>query len=186
MTVEQKLITTAEYEDFLAVHPDGLYELIHGEIVEKMVTQEHSKIAGIIIGELYIYFRNHPKLKGHMGPEARFSPEDDELNDRLPDISVHLTDEPPVTKGAVVGMPDLAVEIKSPNNTIIELREKARFYLENGCRMVWIVYPNKRIVEIYQVEQDIEILMSGDTIKAANVLPEFELAIDTLFPAKNA
>lgn len=184
MTVEQKLITTSEYEKFLAQHPDGLYELIHGEIIEKMVTQEHSKIAGIIIGELYIYLRQHPQLKGHMGPEARFSPEDDELNDRLPDVSVHLTEKPPVAKGAVKGMPDLAVEIKSPNNTIIELRDKARFYLENGCRMVWIIYPEKQLVEVYPLGQDIEILMYGDTINAADVLPGFELTVDTLFPAK--
>jgi Uma2 family endonuclease len=184
MTVEQKLITTTEYEDFLAEHPDGLYELIHGKIIEKMVTQEHSKIAGIIIGELYIYLRKHPKLKAHMGPEARFSLEGDELNDRLPDVSVHLTDKPPVAKGAVNGMPDLAVEIKPPTNTIIELREKARFYLENGCRIVWIIYLDKQLVELYHVGQDIEILMSGDIIKGADVLPNFELAVDTLFPVK--
>lgn len=58
MTVEHKLITGESFEQFLATHRDGLYELIHGEIVEKVPTQEHAKIAGIILGELYLYLNS--------------------------------------------------------------------------------------------------------------------------------
>ena len=180
MTIKHKLIAIAEYEDFLAQHPNGLYELIHGEIVEKMVTQEHGVIATKISARLLVFIEDN-KIQGHVAVEARFRPEGDNTNDRLPDVSVHLTDKPPVARGAVSGMPDLAVEIKSPTNTIIELREKAIFYLENDCRMVWIVYPDKRFVEVYQAEQDIEILMIGETIKGGNVLPNFELKVDSLF-----
>ena len=50
MTVEHKLMTGEIFDQFLATHRDGLYELIHGEIVEKVPTQEHAKIAGIILG----------------------------------------------------------------------------------------------------------------------------------------
>jgi hypothetical protein len=44
MPVKQKLITIAKYEAFLSEHPNGLYELIHGEIVEKVTTQEHAQL----------------------------------------------------------------------------------------------------------------------------------------------
>jgi Uma2 family endonuclease len=93
------------------------------------------------------------------------------IHREIPDVSVHLTEEPAVARGAVSGMPDLAVEIKSPTNTIIELREKVTYYLENGCRMVWIVYPDKHFVEIYQLEQDIEILITGKIIKGLMSCP---------------
>ena len=55
MAVEHKLITGEIFDQFLATHLDGLYELVHGEIVEKVPTEEHAKIAGIILGELYLY-----------------------------------------------------------------------------------------------------------------------------------
>jgi Uma2 family endonuclease len=159
-----------------------LYELIHGEIVEKLPTQEHAKIAGIIIGEFYIYLKQHPEIAAHMGPEARFSPIDDELNDRLPDVSLHLTNQPPVTAGAVGGMPTLAVEIKSPKDSNKLMHEKAAFYLENGCQLVWLVYPDKKIVEVFQADKDFVHLVSGDTLTGGAVLPGFALPVATLFP----
>lgn len=180
MTMEKQLLTITAFEDFLAANPDRLYELINGEIVEKVVTQEHAKIAGILIGELYIYLKMHPEVKAHMGPEARFSPVDDDGNDRKPDVSVHLTDAPPVKKGAVEGMPDLAVEIKSPTNTYLELREKARFYLDNGCKLVWLVYPEKGIIDVYQPKQDIQILTSEDTLDGSTILPGFSIPVKTI------
>lgn len=181
MTIEQKLITVDEYEDFLVQHPDGLYELIHGEIVEKVTTQEHSHIAGIIVGELYIYLKQHPEVKAYMGPEARYKPADDQYNDRLPDVSVHVTDQPIVKRGAVKELPNLAVEIKSPTNTLKLMREKAVFYIENGCQMVWVVYPAKRLVEVYQPDNDIDILLESDTLNGGDVLPGFTLPVATIF-----
>ena len=38
-------------------------------------------------------------------------------------------------------MPDLAVEIASPSNTVAELHGKALIYLGNGTQLVWILYP---------------------------------------------
>lgn len=132
MVVGQQLITVEEYEAFIAKH-EGVYELINGEIVEKVVTQKHAKIAGVFIGELYAYLKQHPEIKGHMGPEARYSPPDENYNDRLPDVSLHLTDKPPVEKGAVEGMPDLAIEVKSPTDSYRLMRDKADYYIEHGC-----------------------------------------------------
>ena len=97
MAVEHKLMTGETFDHFLATHRDGLYELIHGEIVEKVPTEEHAKIAGVILGELYLYLKQHPEIKAHLGPEVRYRPEGDLYNDRLPDVSVQLSDQPPVT-----------------------------------------------------------------------------------------
>ena len=136
MTVEHKLMTGEIFDQFLATHRDSLYELIHGEIVEKVPTQEHAKIAGIILGELYLYLKQHPEIKAHFGPEVRYHPEGDLYNDRLPDVSVQLSDQPPVRRGAVPGMPNLAVEITSPDDTYMSMRDKAEYYVQHGCHMV--------------------------------------------------
>jgi Uma2 family endonuclease len=185
MAIDKAHISIEDFEAFLAAHPNGLYELIHGEIIEKVPTQEHSKIAGIIIGELYIYLRQHAEIEAHMGPEARFRAKDDTSNDRLPDVSVHLTKEAVVEKGAVEGMPDIAVEIKSPDDTIAEMREKAVYYRQNGSRLVWLIYPEKRLVEVYQENADIEILTESDSLDGKAVLPNFRLPVKNLFPPKS-
>jgi Uma2 family endonuclease len=41
--------------------------------------------------------------------------------------------------------PDLCIEIKSPANTLGELREKLQFYLDAGATEVWIVHPDGSI-----------------------------------------
>ena len=45
-------------------------------------------------------------------------------------------------------MPDIAVEIRSPSNTLAELREKAERYLRLGSTLVWIIRPSDSIVEV--------------------------------------
>jgi Uma2 family endonuclease len=181
MTIEQKLITVHEFEDFLAEHPNGLYELIHGEVVEKVPTQEHGVIATKISARLLVFMEDN-NIQGHVAVEARFSPLDDELNDRLPDVSVHLTDNPPVAAGAVEGMPNFAVEIKSPKDSNKLMRDKADFYLENGCQLVWLVYPDKKIVEVFQPDKNFVHLVMGDMLDGGDVLPGFTLPVATLFP----
>ena len=181
MTVEHKLMTGEIFDQFLATHRDGLYELIHGEIVEKVPTEEHAKIAGIILGELYIYLKHHPEIKAHLGPEVRYRPEGDLYNDRLSDVSVRLSDQPPVRRGAVPGMPDLAVEIKSPDDTYMFMRDKAEYYVQHGCHIVWLIYPEKRIVEVYQPGKDLDLLVAGDMLSGGEILPGFTLAVEAVF-----
>ena len=48
MSVQHTLVTVEAFEQFLVKHPHGLYELVHGEIVAQVPTQEQAKIAGIL------------------------------------------------------------------------------------------------------------------------------------------
>ena len=125
--------------------------------------------------------KQHPEIKAHLGPEVRYRPEDDLYNDRLPDVSVRLSDQPPVRRGAVPGMPHLAVEIKSPDDTYLSMRDNADYYVPHDCPIVWLVYPEKRIVEVYQHGKDIDLLVAGDTLSGGEVLPGFSLAVEVLF-----
>jgi Uma2 family endonuclease len=78
-------------------------------------------------------------------------------------------------------MPDLAIEIKSPSDTVRLMREKAAYYLATGARQVWLVYPAQRIVEVYNLEADVEILMVGDTLTGGKLLPGFSLPVVEVF-----
>ena len=74
----------------------------------------------------------------------------DNHNARLPDIAFTSAERalPIVKQGGVPQMPDLAIEIKSPNDRVREVREKADYYLRNGARAVWLVYPDSQSMEV--------------------------------------
>lgn len=173
--------TVEEFEQLFAEAKQGdrLLELIHGEIVEKMPTEEHGVIAGNVFAPLHNFVT--PQRLGRIGFEVRHRPPDDDYNSRLPDISFSSVRRPLVTKGSVPTMPDLAVEVQSPDDTIKEMREKAIYYLANGAKLVWLVYPRKRIIEIYHANGDIDILHDGDTLSGEDVLPGFTLAVGDIF-----
>ena len=78
-------------------------------------------------------------------------------------------------------MPDLAVEIKSPSDSGRQMREKAEYYLANGARLVWLVYPQKRLIEAYSLDADVEILLEDDTLTGGDVLPGFASAVAEVF-----
>lgn len=178
-----RLVTLTEFEDFIArpENADRLFELINGEIVEKVPTEEHS----IAASNVYDPLRDFVKARnlGRVLFEVRRRVPGDEHNARLPDVEYTSTSRllPVTRKGAVPQMPDLAVEIKSPNETIKSLREKAAYYLANGVQMVWVVYPKTRVVEIYHANGDIEMLSEGDTITAEALLPGFALPVKEIF-----
>jgi len=173
--------TVAQFErDYLSPeHSNRLFELINGEVHEKMPTQQHGLIASNINLELALYARQ--TKTGRPGIEVRHQIPEDKRNSRLPDVSFVCAKGPLVEHGSVAGMPDLAVEIKSPTDTITEMRETAAYYVANGSRLVWLVYPNYRLVEVYRPEADVEILGEDDTLTGGDVLPGFALPVRAIF-----
>jgi Uma2 family endonuclease len=77
-------------------------------------------------------------------------------------------------------MPDLCIEIQSPNDTPLSMREKALYYLKNGSRMVWLLFTRRRQVEVHTPD-DIQILSIDDTLDGGDVLPGFTLAVKDIF-----
>jgi Uma2 family endonuclease len=158
---------------------NSLFELINGEVRKKMPTQQHGLIALNIGFALTTYAKQHKT--GRPGTEVRHQGLQDNRNSRLPDLSFTCTRNVLVEQGSVPGMPDLAVEIKSPDDTINEMRDTAAYYLANGSHLVWLVYPNYRLIEVYRSDADVEILGEEDTLTGGDVLPGFELPVREVF-----
>lgn len=185
MVIQSRSYTTAEFEAFISLSENKgrLFELINGEIVEKMPTREHAIIAATIATWLNNYlWQNH---LGYAAVEARYRPSpDDTKNDRLPDVSyVKDTGKPIETQGSTPYMPDFCVEIKSPDDSVRELREKAQFYLAHGTQLVWLVFPEQRIVEWYATDDE-GIVAEGGVLEGRDVLPDFKLPVSEIFPKR--
>ncbi len=181
IVVGSRLSTVHEFEGFIDLpeNSEKLFELIDGEIVEKVVTREHGIIAGNIITDLNIYLRQHQN--GRAGVEVHHHTPENDQNNRLPDVSVIMDITKPVPdNGTTPYMPDLAVEIKSPTDSLKKLREKIHFYLAHGTKIGWLVIPEKRLVDVYTPDDEF-FLGEDETLSGGDMLPGFTLPVKNIF-----
>lgn len=93
-----------------------------------------------------------------------------------PDVSIDLEGEEIPT-----APPLLAVEIKSDANSYTDLRAKAHKYISLGTKMVWLAYPEKKIIEVSQPDADDQILIVDDLLEGGEVLPGFSVPVRAFF-----
>jgi len=79
------------------------------------------------------------------------------------------------------GAPTLAVEVASPGDTLREIDENARAWLDAGTRMVWVVNPAWRTVTAYRAATDIKTLTEDDDLDGQDVVPGFRCRVEDLF-----
>lgn len=180
MLISEKIYTIPEYEAFVAEHPEQLFELIDGRIVEKFTSELRGMIV-VNIGSELLKWKRKNQISGHPTTTASYRLSEEKHNERRPDVSFRLTEDNVSKESAVYTMPDFAVEVKSTSNTYEELREKAKFYLANGTRLVWLVYPTRQIVEIYFEDGSSELFQTEHTLSGGDVLPGFEMSVTTIF-----
>lgn len=80
-------------------------------------------------------------------------------------------------------IPELVVEVASPGQRGPELAAKAERWLRAGVRLVWIVWPQERQVDVWDARTGNEprTFMVGDELDGGNVLPGFTLPLERLW-----
>lgn len=76
--------------------------------------------------------------------------------------------------------PDFLIELRSASDNLKPLQAKMQEYIENGVRLGWLINPQDRQVEIYRLEQAVEILQFPTTLSGGNVLPGFILDLSQI------
>lgn len=77
--------------------------------------------------------------------------------------------------------PDLAVEVVSPGNTSEEISIKVEDYLVSGSRLVWIIYPKRKVVVVYRENKTVSFLHEEDELSGEDVIPNFKLSLEKVF-----
>ena len=177
-----KLITAAE---LLRLYSKGVRgELIRGELYETMPSgQEHGEIA-MQIGHLLLNFVRPRRLGRVMGSDAGVWLERDPDTVREPDVAFFAADKMPTgetVSGYAEAVPNLVVEIASPRNSAREVRDKAQMWLSFGVRIVWVVYPASRAVELHTADGGRRMLAESDTLDGGDVLPGFSCRVGDIF-----
>lgn len=67
--------------------------------------------------------------------------------------------------------PDFVLELRSEDQRLTELREKMDEYMDNGCRLGWLIDPKNRRTYVYSENGDIQTVKFEDTLSGADVMP---------------
>lgn len=186
-TVLTDALATKLTPDDLLQLPDGGkgFELVDGELKELNVSSLSSYTAGEIHGQLRDHVR--PRKLGWVFPEGhsyRCFPDEPEKVRRA-DTAFHalaqLTPEQVAAEGHCPIVPDLVVEVISPNDLAYDVDEKRNEWLAAGARLVWIVQPVRQTIHAYQPDGTVALFHRTDTLTAAPVLPEFRVPVADLF-----
>ena len=167
---------------------EALYETVHGQRVEMPPMSIRAVIVTTRISSALNAFAR-PRGLGEAFTELLIHvplPED-KSRDRRPDVAFFayprspstLTELPDANAWDVI--PDLAIEVTSPSDRAEAQREKVLEYFRAGVRLVWVVYPNLRLIDVYDTPTAIRVFGPGGVLPGDPVLPGFELSFDDLF-----
>ncbi len=180
-----KKVTRAEFADFMArpENAERKFELIDGEIIETVPTYLHG---GLIVWIGYFianWLAQFPEPVGWVATDADHELTEDDENSRRPDVSYFQAREgrEVVEEGVTPFMPDLAVEIQSPRDSVPFMRRHAAYYLSKGVLIVWLFYPQKKLVEVYRANGDIEFVQSDGVLDGGDVLPGLKIDVSELW-----
>ena len=77
--------------------------------------------------------------------------------------------------------PEFVVELLSASDSVSALMHKAQEFLDNGCRLVWLLVPKTETARIYRADGSVSVVKSFDeTLSGEDVLPGFAFALNTL------
>ena len=160
--------------------PEKNYEIVNGHPEEKEVPgARHSGICGRLITQLGFYLRDN-KIGG-LYPEASFQIG---ANERIPDLAFILSERipsegEPETKWLIV--PDIAIEVISPNDFYEKVNAKAMEYLVAGVKQVWIVSPENQTITVFRSATDITAFPPESELLSEDLLPGFRCKVSEIF-----
>jgi Uma2 family endonuclease len=105
----------------------------------------------------------------------------DDYNALMPDLSVLFPGRiGPGSKGWIQGAPEIAIEVVS-SETAARLENKIELYLSHGSKSVWVVYPQPRVVRIFDSAGGAKKFERDQTLTDHAVLPGFGIPTSAIF-----
>lgn len=172
------------FRDWLGFPDNGqLYEVLEGEL---LVTPppgiEHQRLSRDLGFELLLH------LRSNAAGEVLNAPVGVRLSDNNvfePDLLIVLRQHADrISKQAVMGPPDLVVEILSPGTARRDLGPKRAAYERNGVTEYWIVDPHRESIEVLALSEGTYqrhgLFQQQDTL-TSRVLPSLEIDLSRIF-----
>jgi Uma2 family endonuclease len=166
---------------------EPLYEIVDGQRVE---LPPMSILASRVASRLFAQLGHH--LHGKPLGEALVEtlvhlplPVDRNRRPDLAFVSAERIAQAPPQPGSDNAwdvVPELLVEVVSPNDLAEEIMARLSEYWTAGAKLVWIVYPTQRLVYVYESLRQVRILGEADELDGGSVLPNLRIPLMPLFP----
>jgi Uma2 family endonuclease len=165
---------------------EGLYEILNGQ---RMELPPMSAYAALLASELIFLVRSYVSANnlGRAMVEMLFRlPLNGDRNRRPDGAFVSYQRWPrnrpiPEADNAWNVVPELAIEVISPTDLAEDLLEKIEEYFRAGVKLVWVVYPRRALIHVYESLTSIRGLTRTDELDGGSVLPGFRLSLSTFF-----
>jgi len=183
-------LLVSEHETVLAVQDEPLYEIVNGQRVELPPMSAYATWrASRLHGRLWPYAED--KGLGVSVAEMLFVLDAEHNLRRRPDVAFVSTARWPLDRalpetGDWEVVPDLAVEVISPNDVFKDVLAKVREYFHYGVQVVWVIAPEERQVYVYDAPTHVRILTGQDELPGGEVVPGFHMPLGLLFQHTSA
>jgi Uma2 family endonuclease len=157
-------------------------ELVDGELVKMSPSSLPEARVVKTVQRLLDNFVYQHRLGEVFGPDLGYELTPHRV--RAPDISCVAAEKIAAygnPRGFAKLVPDLAVEVLSPDVKYGYLQRKIRDYFEAGVRLLWIMDPEMHTVTVYHSRYDPRVLTSVDTLSGEDVIPGFSCRVVELF-----
>ncbi len=150
-------------------------ELVRGQLT---VREPAGFRHGVVAGRLYAAIERHAtdsRLGVVVAAETGFTLFRNPDTVRAPDVGYvsrgRVPD--PLPKGFAEMAPDLAVEVLSPDDRPGEVLEKVADWIKAGCRLVWVLDPERRLARVYRADGSEAQITPEESLEGDDVLPGF-------------
>ncbi len=172
--------TRLTIEDFEKLPDEAVKhrELVDGELVDVSGNNlDHNLLRDLLV-RLLAPIVEEQKL-GKIVAEQEY---DFDGNAHGPDVSFVSASKVPLldrTRRVQRLVPDLAIEIESPNDTFLSLTKKARRYRSCGTAEVWLLSIESRQAYLYSEKQNVILDENGEF--HSGLIPGFSIQLGALF-----
>jgi Uma2 family endonuclease len=179
------MLLTSENDAALLVQDEPLYEIVDGQRVDLPPMSVYTTwLASRLQSRLGSYVEEHEL--GTCVMEMLFILDAERNLRRRPDVAFVSADRWPLdreipTTGDWAIVPDLAVEVISPNDLFQDVILKLCEYFHYGVRLAWAIIPEAQQVYVYDSPTQVRILTVRDTLTGSMILPGFHLPLASLF-----
>jgi Uma2 family endonuclease len=169
-------------DEFLALPEEKPYlEYVDGVVQQKMApTPDHIELQAILRNTL-----NASADGRHLGrafTEVRFVQDGVAF---VPDVGYYRREHLQVLPGRRyaqnLGVPDIAIEVVSPEQRLTRQIQKCLRFLEIGAALSLVVDPEDEAVLVFRPGQQPVVLRGADRINLDDVLPGFTLTVEQMF-----
>ncbi|MGH9833502.1 MAG: Uma2 family endonuclease [Blastocatellia bacterium] len=77
--------------------------------------------------------------------------------------------------------PDFVVELRSPSDSLDDVKDKMEEYIENGAQLGWLIDPIEKKIYIYRPQSPVECLDNPETVSGDPLLKGFTLEMKEIW-----